>query len=484
VIIPLLQTAIVPLQARHRSEQNRCILRVIDGSHVRRDDLRAGGAFVSPGQDQDDEGTYVYVPSGGSGGRTGVSNVIVLHEAFVSRRHFKLEFIEDEENSNDQSRSSAIGPQTPELGSAEYSNPGPGKWYLTDLGSTTGTYIMVPESDYIVLKLGMILQIGISEIKFDKLQKEDVTATNEYVLEVTEGPNHGCYITLNEDTVSTIGRDRACTLFINDKQISSVHAQVEYSRSRKAFVLKDSFSTNRTWHRLSPEGKCSTPHELQPGGVFKVGSTWFLHVSEEPMHNDGSQSNPLHTPEREEGHPQLLVGGPVQVVEELSPTILETRGSVETPRGNQPSTRQAETESFRRGRQPTELAASSLGAYQDPSFDSSQGQSPDQHHSVWAGLEYLESPSSNAPQHSSNTNTCRSSIEMDLQNSSAQIRYAKNQSSRSDDGTMCKICYERKLECVFVPCGHFMCCYPCAERVTQCPVCRADISMLQRVYDS
>ncbi|CAM9490857.1 unnamed protein product, partial [Hapterophycus canaliculatus] len=38
-----------------------------------------------------------------------------------------------------------------------------------------------------------------------------------------------------------------------------------------------------------------------------------------------------------------------------------------------------------------------------------------------------------------------------------------------------QVCFERKIDCTLVPCGHHCCCLTCAAQFEQCPVCRADV---------
>eukprot|EP00397_Hematodinium_sp_SG-2012_P035620 GEMP01038336.1.p1 GENE.GEMP01038336.1~~GEMP01038336.1.p1 ORF type:complete len:442 (+),score=107.15 GEMP01038336.1:363-1688(+) len=49
---------------------------------------------------------------------------------------------------------------------------------------------------------------------------------------------------------------------------------------------------------------------------------------------------------------------------------------------------------------------------------------------------------------------------------------------------VCKICFERCQDSLFVPCGHLVCCALCANEVSVCPVCREGIQSRQRVYES
>lgn len=44
------------------------------------------------------------------------------------------------------------------------------------------------------------------------------------------------------------------------------------------------------------------------------------------------------------------------------------------------------------------------------------------------------------------------------------------------DSITCKICMEKPMNCVFMPCSHYMCCTRCAQRVSRCPICRTDVT--------
>ena len=51
------------------------------------------------------------------------------------------------------------------------------------------------------------------------------------------------------------------------------------------------------------------------------------------------------------------------------------------------------------------------------------------------------------------------------------------------EGQTCAICLDRPPNVTFVPCGHKMTCEQCAERVRECPNCRAPIRVRQRTYE-
>ena len=46
----------------------------------------------------------------------------------------------------------------------------------------------------------------------------------------------------------------------------------------------------------------------------------------------------------------------------------------------------------------------------------------------------------------------------------------------------CVVCHERAREVAFDPCGHFVCCSECGERVSTCPLCRGTIERKLRIY--
>ncbi|KAL6080506.1 Apoptosis 2 inhibitor [Balamuthia mandrillaris] len=54
---------------------------------------------------------------------------------------------------------------------------------------------------------------------------------------------------------------------------------------------------------------------------------------------------------------------------------------------------------------------------------------------------------------------------------------------RSDeDSDMCKICYERPINCVFLECGHLMACMECGRKLKDCPLCRRYITRLVETF--
>jgi len=46
----------------------------------------------------------------------------------------------------------------------------------------------------------------------------------------------------------------------------------------------------------------------------------------------------------------------------------------------------------------------------------------------------------------------------------------------------CKICMDREIGVVFLPCGHFVSCVHCAPALKDCPVCRHAIHATVKTY--
>ena len=44
-----------------------------------------------------------------------------------------------------------------------------------------------------------------------------------------------------------------------------------------------------------------------------------------------------------------------------------------------------------------------------------------------------------------------------------------------DEENICKICMDSVIECVFVDCGHMICCMNCSSSLNVCPFCRKTI---------
>ena len=54
------------------------------------------------------------------------------------------------------------------------------------------------------------------------------------------------------------------------------------------------------------------------------------------------------------------------------------------------------------------------------------------------------------------------------------------------DEDLCKICYDKKIDALILPCAHFAVCLDCSRSLTghtnQCPICRGNIEKVQPVF--
>lgn len=51
-----------------------------------------------------------------------------------------------------------------------------------------------------------------------------------------------------------------------------------------------------------------------------------------------------------------------------------------------------------------------------------------------------------------------------------------------DDKDLCIICFDKTINCVFVPCFHMAVCLSCSAKLEICPVCRTKISESKVIY--
>ena len=60
----------------------------------------------------------------------------------------------------------------------------------------------------------------------------------------------------------------------------------------------------------------------------------------------------------------------------------------------------------------------------------------------------------------------------------------KREECTHDSADDCKVCFTRKANILFVPCGHLACCGVCSPAFlsTKCPICRMTVSEIYRVF--
>lgn len=62
-----------------------------------------------------------------------------------------------------------------------------------------------------------------------------------------------------------------------------------------------------------------------------------------------------------------------------------------------------------------------------------------------------------------------------LQVFSGKIAEMQRQVNQRNEILLCKVCLERNVEIVFLPCGHLASCAICAHELEICPICRVDV---------
>ena len=200
---------------------------------------------------------YIIGQNGAALGRHSASNDIVISESFVSRRHCEIKYNSEGEDSVSDS---------PDASST--------KFFIRDIGSTTGGFIMVRQE--IILRENMMFQMGLSEFRIVTTSKKSIIE-----LHVFEGPARSRMITVDASNGLSIGRDMQNSFYVQeDSQMSNFHAKISYHNGDNdkpdGFYLQDVGSTNRTWLRLSAEGEVSQLHALKINDIIKIGSTVFV----------------------------------------------------------------------------------------------------------------------------------------------------------------------------------------------------------------
>merc|ERR1719350_967191 len=60
----------------------------------------------------------------------------------------------------------------------------------------------------------------------------------------------------------------------------------------------------------------------------------------------------------------------------------------------------------------------------------------------------------------------------------------ESENARLKEQRTCKICMDKEVGVVFLPCGHLCCCVNCAPALKDCPVCRRNIQGTVRTFMS
>ena len=58
----------------------------------------------------------------------------------------------------------------------------------------------------------------------------------------------------------------------------------------------------------------------------------------------------------------------------------------------------------------------------------------------------------------------------------------KTENEKFKSAMICKICNDRQVQTLTLPCAHVVCCEPCTEANDNCPLCDAKILGYVRIY--
>jgi hypothetical protein len=68
------------------------------------------------------------------------------------------------------------------------------------------------------------------------------------------------------------------------------------------------------------------------------------------------------------------------------------------------------------------------------------------------------------------------------ESSRAQGAWSDLGAKSEGDPDICTVCMDRRIQTVFLECGHLACCKECSKRLSDCPICRLAISRVVFIY--
>ena len=75
-------------------------------------------------------------------------------------------------------------------------------------------------------------------------------------------------------------------------------------------------------------------------------------------------------------------------------------------------------------------------------------------------------------------------LQIQNENQRKQTERMKLQIDQLAQSRLCKVCEEKELEVVLLPCAHVCLCLGCSERLSNCPICRVPIRQRLKMYQS
>ncbi len=83
---------------------------------------------------------------------------------------------------------------------------------------------------------------------------------------------------------------------------------------------------------------------------------------------------------------------------------------------------------------------------------------------------------------STSTSTSKSTSSAGKTNADSDTDDDDDVVAAADDKSLCIICFERPINVVFIPCGHFGACFTCGHVLKQCPFCRQLIRSFVKTF--
>jgi len=68
------------------------------------------------------------------------------------------------------------------------------------------------------------------------------------------------------------------------------------------------------------------------------------------------------------------------------------------------------------------------------------------------------------------------------QHSPPRERQSSSDSGESSERDTCIVCFNAKIDCVILPCGHLAICMSCCSELDICPLCRGTIRYAQKIF--
>jgi hypothetical protein len=64
------------------------------------------------------------------------------------------------------------------------------------------------------------------------------------------------------------------------------------------------------------------------------------------------------------------------------------------------------------------------------------------------------------------------------------IEKSLKDSKSVDLNKQCIICYDKKISIAFMPCGHYISCPECSEKIYECPICHVVIETKNKIFSA